>query len=48
MVSLWFIGGMIMGNLGIIGIYLGKIYDETKRRPLYVLAESINIAPPAE
>jgi len=42
MVSLWFIGGIIVANLGIIGIYIGKIYDETKRRPLYVIAERIN------
>ncbi len=46
MVSLWFIGGIIMANLGVIGLYLGRIYDETKQRPIYVLAESVNIAPP--
>jgi glycosyltransferase involved in cell wall biosynthesis len=32
-----FIGGLILMNLGIIGIYVGRIYDETKRRPLYVV-----------
>jgi dolichol-phosphate mannosyltransferase len=42
MVSIWFLGGMVIGNLGIIGLYLGKIYDETKKRPIYVIAHSIN------
>lgn len=37
-VSLYFIGGIIIAILGIIGIYLGKTFDETKRRPLYIVA----------
>jgi len=36
-VSLYFLGGIIIANLGIIGIYLGKTFDETKRRPLYIV-----------
>ena len=36
-VSLYFIGGIIIGVLGIIGIYLGKAFDETKKRPLYIV-----------
>lgn len=36
-VSLYFIGGMIMGTLGVMGIYLGKIFDQTKGRPLYII-----------
>ena len=42
MVSIWFLGGMVIGNLGIIGLYLGKVYDETKKRPLYVVSKKIN------
>lgn len=42
MVSLWFIGGMILANLGIIALFVGKIYNETKHRPIYIIAESIN------
>lgn len=37
MVSLYFIGGIIITILGIIGIYLGKAFDETKKRPLYII-----------
>jgi dolichol-phosphate mannosyltransferase len=36
-VSLYFIGGIIIANLGILGIYLGKTYDESKKRPLYIV-----------
>lgn len=39
-VSLYFIGGIIIAILGIIGIYLGKTFDETKKRPLYVIART--------
>jgi glycosyltransferase involved in cell wall biosynthesis len=36
-VSLYFIGGIIIAMLGIIGIYLGKSFDESKKRPLYIV-----------
>jgi glycosyltransferase involved in cell wall biosynthesis len=36
-VSLYFIGGIIIAMLGIIGIYLGKTFDESKKRPLYIV-----------
>lgn len=37
MVSLYFIGGLIIGILGILGVYLGKTFDEVKKRPLYIV-----------
>ena len=36
-VSIYLIGGMIISILGIIGIYLGKTFDESKKRPLYII-----------
>ena len=36
-VSLYFIGGIIITILGIIGIYIGRTFDETKNRPLYII-----------
>ncbi|MDH6107368.1 glycosyltransferase family 2 protein [Anabaenopsis tanganyikae CS-531] len=36
-VSLYFLGGIIISILGILGIYLGKTFDQTKRRPLYLV-----------
>jgi glycosyltransferase involved in cell wall biosynthesis len=40
MASIYFIGGIIIMNIGVLGIYLGKAYDEVKRRPLYIISES--------
>ena len=36
-VSLYFLGGIIISILGILGVYLGKAFDEVKRRPLYII-----------
>jgi len=36
------IGSLLMISLGIIGIYLARIYDEIKRRPRYVVAQTID------
>ena len=40
LVSLWFIGGVILVALGVIGEYVGKIYAEVKRRPRYFIEET--------
>lgn len=41
MVSLWFIGGVIMTGVGITGTYIGKIYVEVKQRPRYFVDKKI-------
>jgi len=38
-----FIGGLILANLGVVGLYLGKVFDESKHRPLYVTRQLINV-----
>lgn len=42
MVSLWFIFGILMVVLGTIGLYVGKIFNEVKSRPLYVVKNILN------
>jgi len=39
MISVWILGGMIISFLGLIGIYLSKVFSETKRRPLTIIRE---------
>jgi dolichol-phosphate mannosyltransferase len=37
MVSMWFIGGLLMIIIGVVGLYVGKTFDQTKSRPEYIL-----------
>jgi glycosyltransferase involved in cell wall biosynthesis len=37
-----FLGGLGFANLGILGLYLGKVFDEVKGRPLYSIDSEIN------
>lgn len=41
--SIWFVGGLILFVLGMIGLYIGKIYDQVKGRPYSVVRETINV-----
>ena len=40
-ISLFF-NGIILIVLGIMGEYIGRIYDECKNRPLYIIDEKVN------
>jgi len=43
LVSTLFLGGMQLLSIGILGEYIGRIYTETKQRPLYLVAETVGI-----
>ena len=43
MVAIFFIGGLLFANLGLLGLYIGKIFSEVKGRPLYVVKDTSNI-----
>lgn len=38
-VSIWFLSGVIITTIGVAGIYIGKIFDQTKNRPVYIIDE---------
>ncbi len=42
-VAILFSTGLILMSIGIAGIYIGKIFEQTKARPLYIIEEKINI-----
>ncbi len=41
LVSLWLIGGGILTSIGLVGLYIGKIYTEVKHRPRYFIDEEV-------
>ena len=40
--SIWLLGGIQLLSLGIVGEYIGKIYNETKRRPRFIIESVLN------
>ncbi len=36
-ISIWFFSGLIMMTLGILGLYIGKIFENVKNRPIYIV-----------
>jgi putative glycosyltransferase len=39
MASIWLLGGMIISFIGVVGIYLSKIFSETKQRPYTIVRQ---------
>ena len=39
--SVWFLGGLLLFPIGVVGEYIGKIYKEVKRRPRYIIEKQI-------
>lgn len=40
--SLWFLSGLMITILGMVGIYVGKIFENVKDRPTYIVGEKLN------
>ena len=41
-VSIWFLSGIIIATLGVIGLYIGKTFEGVRNRPLYIVKEVLN------
>jgi B-glycosyltransferase, glycosyltransferase family 2 protein len=39
--SIWFLSGIIISCIGIVGVYLGKTFDQTKNRPTFIIDEEL-------
>ena len=39
--SIWFVCGALMTMLGVVGVYLGKVFNQTKGRPKFIISEVI-------
>ncbi len=35
--SIWLVGSFVMGSIGIVGLYLGRVHSEVKRRPQFIV-----------
>lgn len=41
-ISIWLVGGLLMFVIGVVGIYISKIFERVKGRPIYIVADEIN------
>jgi glycosyltransferase involved in cell wall biosynthesis len=41
--SVWFFSGLVLANLGVIGLYISQVLTEARRRPLYVVDRKVNV-----
>lgn len=41
--SIWFVGGLLLFVMGILGLYIGKIFDQVKGRQLFIVKDKLNI-----
>jgi hypothetical protein len=38
-----FLGGATLISIGVLGQYVGKLYEQTKNRPLFIVSQTINV-----
>ncbi len=41
--SIWFVGGLLLFMMGILGLYIGKIFDQVKGRPVFIVQDTLNL-----
>lgn len=43
MISIWFLSGVLISLIGIVGLYIGKMFEKVKGRPLFIISETRNV-----
>lgn len=41
--SIWFLAGVIITIMGMLGLYIGRIFEQVKGRPIYIVEQSLNV-----
>lgn len=41
-ISVWLLSGVIIATLGVVGLYIGKIFEGVKNRPIYLIEKKLN------
>lgn len=41
MLSVWFLGSLLLMAVGVVGAYIGKIFTEVKARPRFIVRETL-------
>ena len=41
--SIWFVGGLLLLMMGVLGLYIGKIFDQVTGRPVFIVSDTLNI-----
>jgi dolichol-phosphate mannosyltransferase len=41
-ISIWFLGGILLFTVGMVGLYVGKIFEEVKGRPTFIIEKKLN------
>ena len=44
--SIWFVGGLLLFMMGVLGLYIGKIFDQVKGRPVFIVSDTLNYQKP--
>lgn len=40
--SIWFVGGLLLSVIGVLGLYIGAIFDQVKGHPLFIVKDEVN------
>jgi dolichol-phosphate mannosyltransferase len=42
-ISIWLLSGIIIFFIGIVGLYIGKTFENVKKRPTFIIKDTLNL-----